>query len=109
MTAKQNLQLAAAIIVRSVPDIRCLAGLLENAGQMRLAAEIRRPKRKSPADKAWPHPYAIELDAIPPDDLRRMVRETIESYLPADQLQILKVAEGSERELIQGLVAGLTS
>jgi hypothetical protein len=42
MTAKENLQLAAAIIVRSVPDIRCLAGLLENAGQMRLAAEIHR-------------------------------------------------------------------
>jgi hypothetical protein len=67
----------------------------------------REPKRKSPADKAWPHPYAIELDAIPPNDLRRMVREIIENYLPPDQLEILKVAEESERELIAGLVGGL--
>ena len=67
----------------------------------------REPKRKSPADKAWLHPYAIELDAIPPDDLRRMVREVIENYLPADQLKILKVAEDSERTLIRELVAGI--
>jgi hypothetical protein len=34
----------------------------------------RVPKRQSPADKKWPYPYAIELDAIEPDDLRRMAR-----------------------------------
>ena len=69
----------------------------------------REPKRKSPADKAWPHPYAIELDAIEPDDLRRMVRQVIENYLPADQLEILRVAEQSEREQIAGLVASMRS
>ena len=69
----------------------------------------REHKRKSPADKAWPHPYAIELDAIEPDDLRRMVRQVIENYLPADQLEILKVAEQSEREQIAGLVASMRS
>jgi hypothetical protein len=67
----------------------------------------REPKRKSSADRTWPHPYAIELDAIPPDDLRRMVREVIEQYLPADQLDILKVAENSERAIIRELVAGI--
>ena len=50
---------------------------------------------------------AIELDAIPPDDLRRMVRQVTENYLPADQLEILKVAEDSERTLIRELVAGI--
>jgi hypothetical protein len=67
----------------------------------------REPKRNSPADKAWPHRYAIELDAIPPDDLRRMVREVIENYLPPDQLEILKVAEDSERTQIRELVANI--
>lgn len=67
----------------------------------------REPKRKTPADQAWPHSYAIELDAIPPDDLRRMVRQVIENYLPPYQLEILKVAEDSERTLIRELVAGI--
>jgi hypothetical protein len=65
----------------------------------------RDPKRKSPADKAWPHSFAVELDAIEPDDLRTVVRTAIEHHLPPDQLRILKVAEASERELIAGLVA----
>jgi hypothetical protein len=69
----------------------------------------RAPKRNSPADRNWPHPYAIELDAIEPDDLRRMVREIIERYLPPDQLEILKAAEKSERELIAGLVGKIAS
>jgi hypothetical protein len=68
----------------------------------------REHKRKSPADKVWPHAFAIELDAIEPDDLRRMVSEVIDAYLPPDQLEILKTAEQSERELIAGLVAGLS-
>jgi hypothetical protein len=68
----------------------------------------REHKRKLPADKAWPHSYAIELDAIEPDDLRRMVHEVINAYLPPDQLEILKTAEQSERELIACLVAGLS-
>jgi hypothetical protein len=64
----------------------------------------RTPKRTSAADCNWPHPYAIELDAIEPDDLRRIVRTAIERHLPADQLRILKIAETSERTLIAGLV-----
>jgi len=38
-----------------------------------------------------------------------MVRQVIENYLPADQLEILKVAEQSEREQIAGLVASMRS
>jgi hypothetical protein len=37
-----------------------------------------------------------------------MVSEVIDAYLPPDQLEILKTAEQSERELIAGLVAGLS-
>jgi hypothetical protein len=65
----------------------------------------REPKRESAADRNWPHPWAIELDAIEPDDLRAMVQWAIEQHLPPEQYEILKVAEESERKLIQGLVA----
>lgn len=64
----------------------------------------REPKRKSAADRKWPHPFACELDAIEPDDLRALVLAHIEQHLPQTQLDVLRVAEGSERELILGLV-----
>ena len=67
----------------------------------------REPKRMSAADKKWPFEFALELDAIEPDDLRALVRTAIEHHLPADQLRVLKVAEASERTLIRELVAGL--
>jgi hypothetical protein len=63
----------------------------------------REPKRKSPADKLWPHPFACELDAIEPDDLRSLVRAAIEHHLPADQLRILQIAEENEREAFQSI------
>lgn len=59
----------------------------------------RKPKRESKADKNWPYDFACELDAVPPDDLRNWVEIAINCHLPQDKLQILKVAEESEREL----------
>ena len=64
--------------------------------QLRLPT--REPKRTTAADKAWPYDFACELDAIPPDFLRRIVRIAIESHLPPDQYEALKAAEQSERE-----------
>jgi hypothetical protein len=43
---------------------------------------------------------SVELDALHPDVLRRIVREAIERHLPRRQLEILKVAEKSERDLL---------
>lgn len=60
----------------------------------------RPPKRKSPADRKWPYDVACELDAIPPDRLRALVENTINRHLPADQLEVLRVAEQSEREVL---------
>jgi hypothetical protein len=40
---------------------------------------------------------SVELDAIPPDRLRDLVEEAIVAHLPADQLQVLRAAEESER------------
>jgi hypothetical protein len=61
----------------------------------------REPKRKSANDKKWSHNFACELDAISPDQLRALVRETIEHHLPEEQLDVLKAAEQSERELLK--------
>jgi len=61
-------------------------------------------KRKSKADQLWPYPFACELDAIEPDDLRALVRWAIEHYLPPDQLAFLQAVEQNERKLIRGLV-----
>ncbi|MBS0642273.1 MAG: hypothetical protein JSS43_20600 [Proteobacteria bacterium] len=47
---------------------------------------------------------SVELDAIDPDHLRGVVRDAIERHLPADQLDVLKVAEASERQLLHGIV-----
>jgi hypothetical protein len=39
----------------------------------------REPKRKSAADRKWPHSFACEVDAIPADRLRALVRDAIDS------------------------------
>jgi hypothetical protein len=43
---------------------------------------------------------SVELDAIAPDRLRRLVELHIERHLPKHQFDILKVAEKSERDLL---------
>ena len=41
----------------------------------------------SPADRAWPRDFACELDAMPPDTLRALVRNCIKPHLPQHQLK----------------------
>jgi hypothetical protein len=60
-------------------------------------------KRNTAADRAWPHDFACELDAVPPDLLRALVRDCIEQHLPRHQLEIKKVVEESEREWLNTL------
>jgi hypothetical protein len=89
-------------------DFDAHSGLLRTrVGTMVRRLPTREPKRKTAADQKWPYPFACELDAIEPDDLRTLVRRAIENYLPPDQLEILKAAEDSERTLIRELVAGI--
>jgi hypothetical protein len=61
----------------------------------------REPKRKTAADKKWPHAFAVELDAIPADDLRALVENAILEHLPRDQMETLRVVEESERTLLR--------
>jgi hypothetical protein len=50
---------------------------------------------------------SVELDAIEPTKLRRIVDLAIQRHLPPHQFKALKAAEESERTLIRQLVSGL--
>ena len=64
----------------------------------------RPAKRNTMADQRWPHEFAAELDAIPPDTLRVMVREAIECHLPTNELAYLKQVERAERETLMHFI-----
>ncbi|MBK0400636.1 hypothetical protein H0I76_15665 [Limibaculum sp. M0105] len=66
----------------------------------------RPAKRTTKADQRWPYPFAAELDAIPPDRIRQIVREAIEQHLPADELAHLKAVERAERETLEQFLYG---
>jgi hypothetical protein len=44
---------------------------------------------------------SVELDALPASELRSMVREVIERHISPRDLEVLRVAEDSERELLE--------
>jgi hypothetical protein len=67
-----------------------------------------RPTKKTDSRAAKFGDISVELDAIDPVTLRAFVRYAIEQHLPAEQFEVLKAAEESERTLIQKLVRGLT-
>lgn len=50
---------------------------------------------------------SVELDAIAPDLLRRLVQRAIERHLPQDQYAVLKAAEESERDGMKEWAAAL--
>jgi|SRR5271166_3700950 len=66
-----------------------------------------RPTKRSDSRAKGFGDLSVELDAIPPDWLRAIVQWAIERHLPPDQYAVLKVAEESEQELINGLVGML--
>ena len=43
---------------------------------------------------------SVELDAIPAAKLRELVRQCIERHVDKQQLELLKIVEKSERELL---------
>ena len=65
----------------------------------------RPPKRATAADRRWPHDVAAELDAVPPDRLRDLVRSAIERHLPPARLARLK---DEERDTLRDLATSWT-
>jgi hypothetical protein len=61
-----------------------------------------RPTKKTDSRaKKFGRAESVELDAINPHQLRRLVEDAITQYLPEDQLSVLAVAEESERDLLR--------
>lgn len=86
-----------------VPVIFNQLGLTyEQVNAMKLPT--RPPKRNTKADQRWPYEFAAELDAIPPDTLRQMVRGAIEGHLPAHELERLKEIEDWERKTLWNFI-----
>jgi hypothetical protein len=46
---------------------------------------------------------SVEVDAIPPEELRRLVDDSIAQHIDAHQLHVLEVAEAEERGLLEKL------
>jgi hypothetical protein len=67
-----------------------------------------RPTKKSDTRSKAFGEISVELDAIEPNQLRSLVQETIEQHLPAEQFEVLKAAEESEREIISRLVGKIS-
>jgi hypothetical protein len=63
-----------------------------------------RPTKQSDSRAKGFGAISVELDAIPPDNLRGLVQMAIEQHLPPEQFKILKVAEESERRAIKAFV-----
>jgi hypothetical protein len=61
----------------------------------------RPTKQTDTRAKKFANTTSVELDAIPADKLRALVRECIERHVDQHQLQILRTAEESERELLK--------
>jgi hypothetical protein len=66
----------------------------------------RPTKKADPRAKGFGE-QSVELDAIEPNRLRRIVAQTLELHLPEDELAVLKEAEASERSILRDMIARL--
>jgi hypothetical protein len=76
-----------------------------NEYQIRSMNLPTRPTKKSDTRSKKFGDISVELDAIEPGMLRHLVRHAIERHLPRRQLEVLEVAEASERELLKSMVS----
>jgi hypothetical protein len=67
----------------------------------------RETKKEDPRAAAFGSEISCELDAISPDRLRSLVQNAIDLHLPQRELDILMVAEQSERETLHDIVGDL--
>ena len=64
-----------------------------------------RPTKRSGTHHADFEGDSVELDALPSAELRRLVSECIERHISQDQVEILREAEQSEREILEQLAS----
>jgi hypothetical protein len=49
---------------------------------------------------------SVELDAIPPDELRRLVKDAIDSHMEPWRLQQFRMVEREERQTLKSMFGG---
>ena len=59
-----------------------------------------RPTKAADTRSAAFQGQSVEVDAMPSDALRRIVREAIESWIEPTMLRLTRVAEESERDIL---------
>ena len=64
-----------------------------------------RPTKKSDSRSGGFEGESVEVDSIEPDDLRQLCRECIEAHIDQRKLDLLIVAEESEREILMNMKA----
>jgi hypothetical protein len=87
------------------PDVRVtferLAVTPEQIDSMGL---LTRPTKSSDTRSANFHGESVEVDAIPANTLRRIVRDAIEQHIPREALELERRIEQSEREGLRDLM-----
>lgn len=68
----------------------------------------RPAKTKSAADAKWQHERAVELDAMPPDVLRSLVRASLEAHMPEHVRSFYQMREEQEQATIRMALSDLT-
>lgn len=68
-----------------------------------------RPSKKSDPRAARHGAIAVELDAIPPADLRAMVRSVIDNHIDPSALQFSRQLEAEEKSVISGWISDFRS
>ena len=70
-------------------------------GQIARWALPTRPTKRSTHAVHWAGGESVELDAIRPATLRKLVHLAVERHVPAGHVTALKVAEESERNILR--------
>ena len=51
-------------------------------------------------------PGSVEVDAIPPNVLRSIIRQAIERHVDADKLAYTRSVEANERDMLHRMIGG---
>jgi len=71
-------------------------------------AALRLPTRPTKATDSRAQGFlgdSVEVDAIPPTILRKLVSDAIEGHIDRHSLALLRTAEDSEREILQSMIS----
>jgi hypothetical protein len=85
------------------PERVHFARLAVTPGQIRAMNLPTRPTKQSDSRAAGFEGESVELDAIPPDGLRRIIREAVEAHVPPHVREMSARVEEQERQTLRSL------